>query len=102
LRKKKLFKMGVYAYVALLFAGTSYALFRGVPVEFQGSVSYFDARPPVITTPAALLPPTSPDSDNPILPPPGSGFVTTSPAALAMTSQDWIPGMNGDNINTTR
>ena len=100
MRKKKLFKIGVYAYLALLFAGASYALFRGVPLEFEGRITAFDARPPLLTTPAALIPTTSPNALSPIVSPPG--FATASPAALVMTEQDWIPGMNWNNINTIK
>ena len=99
MRKKKLFKIGVYAYVALLFAGASYALFRGVPVEFAGRVTAYDATPPlfVTTSPGALFPTTSPGALNPMLPP-----VTTSPAALEMLDVITVPGMNLLNTNQIR
>jgi hypothetical protein len=101
LRKKRLFKIGIYAYVALLFAGASYALFRGVPVEFVAQITAYDARPPLlVTTPSALLPTTSPGAFAPIVPPPG--VATTSPAAVEIYIGITVPGMNLLNTNQIR
>jgi len=75
LKKKTLVKFGVYAYVILLFAGTSYALFQRPPIVFRGEViteDYWDKfgppaeyqpYPPLLPDyPGYLLVPGHPDA----------------------------------------